>query len=76
MIKMMKLNKEKKDIMIEEIKNYFANERDEDLGDLASSLILDFFIEKLGPEMYNQGIQDAKQYMEERVMDMLELEKF
>jgi len=73
---MMKLNKEKKDIMIEEIKNYFANERDEDLGDLASSLILDFFIEKLGPEMYNQGIQDAKQYMEERVMDMLELEKF
>lgn len=72
----MKLNKENKDIMIEEIKKYFLNERDEDLGDLASSLILDFFLEKLGPEIYNQGIQDAKRYMEERVMDMLELEKF
>ncbi len=72
----MKLSKEKKDMLIEEIKKYFSNERDEDLGDLASSLILDFFIEKLGPEIYNQGIQDAKQYMEERVMDMLELEKF
>ena len=73
---MIKLSKEKKDIMIEEIQRYFSNERDEDLGDLASSLILDFFVEKLGPEMYNQGIQDAQRYMEERVMDMLELEKF
>ena len=72
----MKLSKEKKDIMIEEIKKYFLNERDEDLGDLASSLILDFFVEKLGPEVYNQGIQDAQRYMEEKVIDMLELEKF
>ena len=73
---MIKLNKEQKDIMIEEIQKYFLNERDEDLGDLASSLILDFFVEKLGAEMYNKGIQDAQQYMEEKVMDMLELEKF
>lgn len=73
---MIKLNKDQKDIMIREIKKYFAAERDEDLGDLASSLILDFFIEKLGPHMYNQGIQDAQRYMEEKVMDMLELERF
>lgn len=73
---MIKLSKEKKDIMIWEIQKYFSNERDEDLGDLASSLMLDFFVEKLGPEMYNQGIKDAQRYMEERVMDMLELEKF
>ena len=73
---MIKLSKEQKDRMIWEIKTYFSKERDEDLGDLASSLILDFFIEKLGPQMYNQGIQDAQRYMEEKVMDMLELEKF
>lgn len=73
---MITLNKEQKDIMIEAIQTYFSNERDEELGDLAASLILDFFVEKLGPEMYNQGIQDAQRYMEERVMDMLELEKY
>lgn len=73
---MIKLSKEQKDRMIWEIQTYFSKERDEDLGDLASSLILDFFIEKLGPQMYNQGIQDAQRYMEEKVMDMLELEKF
>ena len=73
---MMKLSQEKRDKMIWEIQNYFANERDEDLGDLASSLILDFFLEKLGSQVYNQGIQDAQRYMEERVMDMLELEKY
>ncbi len=73
---MIKLSKERRDLLIWEIQKYFLNERDEDLGDLASSLILDFFIEKLGAEMYNKGIQDAQRYMEEKVMDMIELEKY
>lgn len=72
----MKINKEKKDKMILAIKTYFLKERDEELGDLASSLILDFFMKELASEFYNQGIQDAHQYMSERVGDMLELEKY
>lgn len=44
---------------------YFLNERDDDLGDLAASLILDFFMEKLAPEFYNQGVYDSYKYMSE-----------
>lgn len=69
------LSKEKRDQMVGEIKNYFENERDEELGDLAASLILDFFIEKLAPEFYNQGIYDSYQFMTDRVEDLLGIQK-
>ena len=65
--------KEKKIEMISEIKEYFLKERDEDLGDLASALILDFIIEKIAPEFYNQGIYDSYKYMSERNEDLLSI---
>lgn len=70
------ISKEKKDGMIDAIKKYFSNEREEDLGDLAAALILDFFIEKLGPEIYNQGIQDSYTYMNEKIQDLFEIQKY
>ena len=69
-----KLTKEKEQDMVEEIKRYFSTERDEDLGDLSSSLILHFVIEKLAPEFYNQGVQDAQKYMSDRCEDLLSIE--
>ncbi|WMJ80945.1 DUF2164 domain-containing protein [Clostridium sp. MB40-C1] len=71
-----KLSKEKRDAMILEIKSHFENERDEELGDLASGLILDFIIEKIAPEFYNQGIYDAYAYMNDRIEDVLGLQKY
>lgn len=70
-----KLSKEKRDKMINSIKTYFEEEREEEIGDLASTLILNFFIEELAPEIYNQGIYDAYTYMNERIEDMLGLQK-
>ena len=73
---MIKINKEMKAKMIDDIQKYFVEERDEDLGDLASDMVLDFFIEKLAPEFYNQGVQDAYVYMRDRIEDVLEIEKY
>ena len=70
-----KISKEKRDDMISAIKTYFSKERDEELGDLASNLILDFFIEKLAPEFYNQGVYDSHIYMIDRVEDLLAIQK-
>jgi len=42
-----KLSKEKREEMISKIKNYFLEEREEELGDLACGMILDFIIEEL-----------------------------
>ncbi|AZV57533.1 DUF2164 domain-containing protein [Clostridium sp. AWRP] len=69
-----KLSKEKKQEMISTIKDYFLNERDEELGDLASSLILDFIVEELAPEFYNQGVYDCYKYIADRNEDLLSLQ--
>lgn len=71
-----KLTKEKKDEMISTIKNYFLNEREEELSDLASMLILEFIIEKLAPEFYNQGVNDSYKYMNNSIEDLLSIQKF
>lgn len=74
MMSKIQLNKEKKDYMVATIKEYFLKEREEDLGDLAANLILDFFIDKLAPEIYNQGIEDSYKYMSQKIQDIFEIQ--
>lgn len=69
------LTKEKRDDLISELKEYFYNEREEELGDLAASLMLDFIIQKLAPEFYNQGVYDSYIYFTDRVEDLLGIQK-
>lgn len=64
------LTKEIRDDMVAAIKTYFLKERDQEIGDLASSMILDFVIEEIAPEFYNQGVMDAHKYLSERLEDM------
>ncbi|MHC1719429.1 MAG: DUF2164 domain-containing protein [Clostridiaceae bacterium] len=68
-----KLTKEKKEEMISAIKDFFMNEREEELGDLASNLILNFILEELAPEFYNQGVYDSYKYMNDRNEDLLSI---
>lgn len=70
-----KLTNEERKGMISSIKTYFLNEREEELGDLASSLLLDFIIEELALEFYNKGVHDSYQYMNERIEDLLSIQK-
>jgi len=68
-------SKERRDEMIVEIKNYFLHEREEDLGDLAAGLILDFVVETLAPEFYNQGVLDSYQFLHDTAEDLLSIQK-
>jgi uncharacterized protein (DUF2164 family) len=69
-----KLSKETREYMIKEIKRYFSNERDEEIGDLAASLFLDFIIEELAPEFYNQGVYDSCNFMKDKSEDLLSIQ--
>jgi uncharacterized protein (DUF2164 family) len=68
-------SKEKRDEMIGHIRKWFLEERDEDLGDLAAVLILDFFSEKLAPHFYNQGVFDSYTFMSRSAEDLLGIQK-
>lgn len=68
------ISRERKAEMVSALKGFFATEREEEIGDLAAMLLLDFIVKKLGPAFYNQGVADANRYMQERVEDMLGLQ--
>ena len=70
-----KVSKERRDGMIAEIKDYFSQDREEEIGDLAAILILDFILEKLAPEFYNQGVFDSYTYMKEAAEDLMSIQK-
>lgn len=70
-----KISKEKRVDMISDLKEYFYTERDEELGDLAAGLLLNFIIDKLGVEIYNQGVYDSFKYMNDRCEDLLSIQK-
>ena len=69
-----RLSKAEKEQMVSLIKEYFSKERDEEIGDLAAMLFLDFFIEKMAPAFYNQGIQDSIGYLKDKLDDLYGLE--
>ena len=69
------LSKELKKQAVDDIKKYFLENRDEEMGQLAAELLLDFMIEKVGKVIYNQGIKDAHTFMSEKVEDLYALEK-
>jgi uncharacterized protein (DUF2164 family) len=61
--------------MCAQIRKIFLEERGEEIGDLASLMVLEFFTDKLGPHFYNLGIQDSYRYMSQKLEDLFEIEK-
>jgi uncharacterized protein (DUF2164 family) len=69
-----RLTKEHRTDMVFSIKKYFKQQRGEEIGDLGAGILLDFVIEKLAPEFYNQGIADSAKYMGDRIEDMMSIQ--
>ncbi len=52
------------------LQRYCEENLPEPLGELPASLLLNFFLEEIGPLLYNQAIADAQQHLARRVADM------
>lgn len=64
------LNDSRKKQLVAELQAYFRNEHEQDFGDLKAEMIVDFFIQKLGPQIYNQAIDDANSFIQEKLIDL------
>ena len=53
------LTEEQKQLLMEQIHDFFDAEFDEDIGIIKQSRILDLFIEQLAPFVYNKALDDA-----------------
>lgn len=52
------------------IRKFFAEELDQEIGDLKAMLVLDYILAEHGPTIYNQALADARAFLEERVADV------
>lgn len=52
------------------IRRFFAEELDDDIGDLKARSVLDFLVREVGPSVYNQAISDAQAAMTVAVADL------
>lgn len=43
-----------------QLRRYFRDELDHDLGQLPAEMLLDFISDQLGPAYYNRGLADAR----------------
>ncbi len=70
----LKLSREERTQIVEDLQSYFLNEKGEEIGELAAVLLLDFIGERLGPIYFNRGLQEAMVYIAERLDDLHGLE--
>ena len=62
-----KFSKEQKTRIVSDIQRYFDKELDQEIGDFDAEFLLDFFSEKVGGVYYNQGLNDARRLLDEKL---------
>lgn len=65
-----KLSRENRDILVSKIQDFFLAERDEEIGIVAADAVLDFFVNEVGDNLYNQGLLDAKAFFTNKMEDI------
>lgn len=63
---------QQKILLVSEIQKYFDKELNQDIGDFDAEFLLDFFSEKVGGYYYNQGLNDARALLDEKLETITE----
>ena len=64
------LNKDARKDAIASIERYFQENMDERIGNIAAGALLGFFLEEIGPTIYNQAVADVQERLQARVMEL------
>lgn len=64
------LSQSARDEATHSLRQYFAENMAEPLGELPAGLLLNYILEEIGPAIYNRAISDAQTRMQSWVMDL------
>ncbi len=64
------LSKEDRAQAIASIERYFRENMGEKIGNVAAGGLLGFFLEEVGPSIYNKGASDAQERLQARVSEL------
>jgi uncharacterized protein (DUF2164 family) len=65
-----KLDDARREGLVRKLHGLYREEFDEDLSAFRGEKLLDFFLEALGPQVYNQAVQDARGFMMRKLDDL------
>jgi uncharacterized protein (DUF2164 family) len=66
-MKPIKFSREETKAIVDEIRDYFRNELDQDIGSIPAEMLMMFFADKMGAYFYNRGVYDAQGLVRERM---------
>lgn len=64
------LTREARQQAITSIERYFLENMDEKIGNIAASALLGFFLEEIGPAVYNKAVADVQERLQLRVSEL------
>ena len=66
-MKPIKFSREETKAIVDDIRDYFRNELDQDIGSIPAEMLMMFFADKMGAYFYNRGVYDAQALVRERM---------
>jgi uncharacterized protein (DUF2164 family) len=64
------LDKDTRARAIASIERWFQDERDERIGNIAAGALLGFFLEEIGPSVYNQAVAQVQDRLMQRIGEL------
>jgi uncharacterized protein (DUF2164 family) len=64
------LTREERAQAIASIERYFEAELDQRIGNIAAGALLGFFLEEVGPLVFNQAVRKVQDRLQERVQEL------
>jgi uncharacterized protein (DUF2164 family) len=64
------LNKDARSEAIKSIERYFQENMEERIGNIAAGALLGFFVEEIGPVIYNQAVADVQERLQARISEI------
>ena len=64
------LSTDARDEAVASIQSYFEENFEERLGNITAGALLDFFLEEIGPCVYNTAVSDVQERLQSRVAEL------
>ncbi len=64
------LARESRNEAIASIERYFRENMEEKIGNITAGALLGFFLEEIGPLIYNKAVADVQERLQARVMEV------
>jgi uncharacterized protein (DUF2164 family) len=64
------LSREERAQAISSLERYFAEEFDQRLGNVAAGALLNYFLQELGPLVYNRAVAQVQERLQQQVQDL------